>query len=137
MITHLLDTSVYSQRLRPRPIENVVSNWEALGDSRIAISTICEAELLYGLEKKNSPRLWREYDEYLKNKLVVLPLDQKAIEVYAKIKSALSSQGTVVGEFDLLIGATALSNGLKIATLNIRDFSKIPKLEVEDWSLTR
>ena len=134
MITHLLDTSVYSQRLKKHPVEEVVRRWSELGNSKLAISAICEAELLYGLEKKNSPRLWAEYEEYLKNALVMLPLDRKVIDFYAKTKASMSMQGLVVDELDLLIGATALANGLKLATLNERHFSKIPSLEVEDWS---
>lgn len=134
MISHLLDTSVYSQRLKRRPIDAVVQRWSALGDAKLAISTICEAEVLFGLEKKKSERLWAEYEHYLKNTLVQLTIDRKTIEVYAKIKAELSANGVVVGEFDLLIGATALANGLKLATINFRDFSKIPNLEVEDWS---
>jgi len=105
-----------------------------LGNSKLAISAVCEAELLYGLEKKSSPRLWAEYEEYLKNALVMLPLDRKAVEIYAKTKAAMSLQSLVVDEPDLLIGATALANGLKLATLNASDFSKIPNLQVEDWS---
>jgi len=46
----------------------------------------------------------------------------------------MSLQGLVVDEPDLLIGATALANGLKLATLNAGDFPKIPNLQVEDWS---
>jgi tRNA(fMet)-specific endonuclease VapC len=134
MITHLLDTSVYSQRLRRQPVENVILRWSALGDAKLAISTICEAELLFGLEKKNSPRLWGEYDHYLKHKLVVLPLDRKVIELYARTKSDLLASGVTVGEFDLLIGTTALANKLTLATLNVKDFAKIPSLKVEDWS---
>jgi len=134
VITHLLDTSVYSQRLRKRPLPGVIRRWSELGDSALAIATICEAEVLYGLEKKASPRLWTEYEHYLRHKLVVLPLDRKAIETYARIKAATQAGGAVVGEFDLLIGATALANGLTLATLNRRDFAKIPGLAVEDWS---
>jgi tRNA(fMet)-specific endonuclease VapC len=134
MITHLLDTSVYSQRLRRHPHSGTVRRWSELGNASLAISTICEAEVLLGLEKKASARLWTEYEHYLKNQLVVLPLDRKAIEIYARIKAETLSAGLSLGEFDLLIGATALANNLKVATLNTKDFSKIPNLVIEDWS---
>ena len=130
MITYLLDTSVYSQHINTK----IKAKRYELGNSKLAISAVCEAELLYGLEKKSSPRLWAEYEEYLKNALVMLPLDRKAVEIYAKTKAAMSLQSLVVDEPDLLIGATALANGLKLATLNASDFSKIPNLQVEDWS---
>lgn len=133
MITHLLDTSIYSQRLKRRPLKAVVRRWSELGDAKLAISTICEAEVLYGLEKKDSPRLWTEYEHYLKNKLVVLPLDRKVIGVYAKQKAELQGNGEVIGELDLLIGATAIAYKLKVATLNAKDFERVPGLMVECW----
>lgn len=77
MITHLLDTSVYSQRLKRKPIQAVVRRWSELGDAQLAISTICEAELLFGLKKKNAPRLWTEYEQFLKNRLVVFACDHR------------------------------------------------------------
>lgn len=134
MITHLLDTSVYSQRLKQRPAQTVVRRWSDLGDIQLAVSAICEAELLFGLEKKNSVRLWTEYEQFLKNRLLVLPLDRKTITIYAKLKAGLLARGFSVGDFDLLIGATALSNDLVLATLNRRDFARIDGLRVEDWS---
>jgi len=133
-ITHLLDTSVYSQRLRKSPVPGVVQRWSSLGNAALAISSICEAEILFGLEKKGSERLWAEYDHYLKNQLVLLPLDRSVLETYARIKAEMQTAGLVIGEFDLLIGATAIANKLILATLNTKDFSKIPGLVVEDWS---
>ena len=62
MLTHLLDTSVYSQRLKPQPVEAVVKKWSQLGNQRLAIAAACEAELLFGLTKRNSERLWTEYN---------------------------------------------------------------------------
>ena len=56
------------------------------------------------------------------------------IETYARIKAGTLRAGLSIGEFDLLIGATALANNLKVATLNTKDFSNIPNLVIEDWS---
>lgn len=134
-LTHLFDTSVYSQRLRRHPHPGTVRRWSGLGNTRCSVSTICEAEVLLGLEKRASSRLWTEYEHFLKNQLVVLPLDRKVIETYARIKAQTLSTGCVIGEFDLLIGATALANDLILATLDASDFSKIPGLRYEDWSV--
>jgi predicted nucleic acid-binding protein len=60
-LTHLLDTSVYSQRLRREPLESVVRRWSELGDDALAVSAIGEGELHFGLELKDSPRLRLEY----------------------------------------------------------------------------
>ena len=133
-LRYLLDKSVYSQRLRKSAHPKVVRRWSAEGDASLAISIICEAEVLYGLEKKDAPRLWLEYRGFLQNKLVVLPLDRKVIETYAKTKAEMQANGHTVAEFDLLIAATALAYQLTVATLNVRDFSKVSGLRFEDWS---
>ena len=135
MISHLLDTCVYSQRLRPKPLVSVMDRWMNLGDESLAISGICEAELRYGLARKNSVRLWREYREYLENRLVILPVDKPVADVFGEIKSETESHGKPRADFDLLIAATALAHRLVLATLNARHFDGIPGLHVQDWSL--
>jgi tRNA(fMet)-specific endonuclease VapC len=133
MLSHLLDTSIYSQRLRPQPIGSVVDRWKELGDSVLAISSICEAELHYGLSKKNSCRLWKEYHEFLENRLTLLPVDGRVAARYGSLKALREAEGKPVADFDLLIGATALEHGLCLATLNPRHFSGLPGLSVENW----
>lgn len=133
MLSHLLDTSVYSQRLKPKPHDSVVSRWRNLGNAALAISACCEAELLYGLEKRNSERLWHEYNHYLKDQLTLIPFGYKEAVQYASIRTELVSRGEPVADMDILIAATALANGLIVATLNTSHFARIPGLVVEDW----
>lgn len=132
-LTHLLDTSIYSQRLRPIPVAETVRRWRQLGDARLCIAAICEAEILYGLQKRDSTRLWQEYHAFLKDRLVVLPVDRNVAGRYARIKVACESMGQPRADFDLLIAATAIAHNLTLATLNFRHFHGIPDLRVEDW----
>jgi len=134
-MTHLLDTSVYSQRLRPKPLPGVMRRWQAAGDSALAVSSICEAELRYGLAKRGSRRLWQEYVRYLENRLVVLPVDKQVADALAELKASLERVGRPRADFDLLIAATCLVHRLILATANPRHFADIPDLPVEDWSL--
>lgn len=50
--------------------------------------------------------------------------------VHAGIGAALAVDGTAVPSHDLWIGATALVHGLSDATLDERDFARIPGLRV-------
>lgn len=131
--THLLDTSVYSQRLRPKPHPGVVRRWKRLGDHRMAISAICEAELLYGLEKRNSPRLWQEYRFALEGKLTIHPVDRGVVQRYATLKADMEASGHPRADFDLLIAATALRHNLILATGNMDHFKSISGLQIENW----
>ncbi len=133
MLTHLLDTSVYSQRLKPKPNKGVVRRWKTLGNETLAISACCEAELLYGLEKRDSERLWIEYETYLKDQLTLLPFGYSESVVYGRLRKQLVEAGKPVADMDLLIAATAFANGLVLATLNEKHFAQIPGLKVENW----
>jgi tRNA(fMet)-specific endonuclease VapC len=112
----------------------VERRWRALGDGALAISTISEAELLYGLEWKQSARLQAQYDCLLKDRLLVLDVDSVAARSFSHIKAVCRRRGFGASDLDFLIAATAKAHGLVLATLNIRHFSGMEGLPVEDWS---
>lgn len=133
-LTHLLDTSVYCQPLKPRPLAGVQQRWHTLGDEALATSAACEAELCYGLELKKSARLNSVYQSLLENRLTLLPIDGAVARVFGQIKAAARKKGFAASDLDFLIAATAKVHGLVLATLNVRHFDQIEGLAVEDWS---
>jgi len=135
MITHLLDTSVYSQPLKKRPLPSVIDRWSGLGDGSLAISAVCEAELMHGLWKRDVERLWADYRTILENRLLILPVDKSVADLFGQLRAHTEKIGTPRSEFDLLIAATARHHDLVIATCNVRHFVGLPGLRVEDWSV--
>jgi len=133
--THLLDTSVYSQLIRPAIPATVTARWQAVGDDAMVTSAICEAEVLYGIRKKGATRLLRDYEFVLKGRYDLLDIDAHVASTYADLRVACEAAGFTVGDMDLLIAATAKTHNLTVATLNYSDFSHIPGVAVEDWSL--
>ena len=133
-LTHLLDTSVYSQPIRRAPLRSVQRRWAALGDRSLSTSVICEAEVLQGLEAKGSERLWQAYRSVLKGRVHVLPVDIRVAELYARVQAASTRVGRTKPALDLLIAATALVHDLTLATCNVRHFDDVEGLTVEDWS---
>ena len=134
-ITHLLDTSVYSQSLRRKEgrNSNAVAWWERLGDSRLAVCVISDAEVRTGLIKNRSVRMTEKYEQTLKGSLPTYPIDESVAETFAQMKARQQLIGNEVADLDLLIAACARSHGLIVATLNHRDFSRIEGLAWEDW----
>jgi tRNA(fMet)-specific endonuclease VapC len=65
--------------------------------------------------------------------LTVLPLDEPADQHYADIRVALESAGKSIGNHDLFIAAHARSRGMTLVTHNLREFVRVPGLQVEDW----
>ena len=133
-LSHLLDTSVYCQPLKPKPLPSVQSRWRALGDDSVAISAVVEAEMLYGLELKQSRKLTAPYEALLKDRLHLFPVDAEVARCFAKIKAAAAKRrGHACSDLDFIIAATAKAHGLILATLNYRHFAGIEGLAVEDW----
>jgi len=132
--SYLLDTSVYCQPLRKRPLPSVVSRWQRLGDAALCVSVLCEAELLQGLEARDSASLWERHRDLLAGRLPVLPVTRDVVQVYATIAGPLMRRGTPRPVVDLLIAATAKHSGLILATLNVRHFAGLEGVAVEDWS---
>jgi tRNA(fMet)-specific endonuclease VapC len=61
----------------------------------------------------------------------VLPFDAEAISIFDELRS----QKVRVSTMDLRIAAIAISRDLVLLTRNVRDFSKVPKLVTEDWTV--
>lgn len=56
--------------------------------------------------------------------------DLKAARIRARTAAELAARGLTIGAHDLIIGDTALSNGYAVLTDNVREFGRVPGLEV-------
>lgn len=52
---------------------------------------------------------------------------------FAEEKAKLRKQGTMIDDFDLLIGATALKHDMVLVTDNVKHLSHIGNLQIENW----
>jgi len=104
----------------------------ALDRQAFCTSIIVACELRYGVLKKDSPRLTEKVDHLL-TQVTVLPLDAQVEQHYAEIRVALEKVGQPIGHNDLLIAAHARALDLILVTDNVREFSRIPGLAVENW----
>jgi len=64
---------------------------------------------------------------------VSLPFDDAAALVYGEIRSTLEKAGTPIGPNDLMIASIARTHGVILVTHNLKEFSRVPGLELEDW----
>lgn len=71
------------------------------------------------------------WDE-LFTKIAVLPFDENVFQHSVRIYRKLKSQSKLIEMPDILIAATALANNISVATLNVKDFSRIEGLEIID-----
>jgi len=127
----LLDTNILSD-LVCRPHGIVARRLERAGEGKVCTSIVVAAELRFGAAKCGSPRLTRQLDLIL-SAIDVLALDEPADRRYAELRNHLETRGAIIGHNDLLIAAHALSLNLSVVTANVREFSRVPGLAVENW----
>jgi tRNA(fMet)-specific endonuclease VapC len=102
--------------------------------AQVFISSITEAELLYGVARKSgATTLQRIVEEFLL-RITVLPWDSTAARQYGELRAQLESGGRPMGNLDLMIAAHALATGTILVT-NDRAFTQIRKLKTEDWTI--
>ena len=127
----LLDTNIVSDVVR-YPQGRVAAHIADIGDAIVATSIIVAAELHFGALRKKSPRLTAQLEVVLGG-LDILPFAAPADRIYGELRAHLESKGTPVGANDLLIAAHAIALGYTLVTDNVREFSRIKGLKVENW----
>ena len=70
----------------------------------------------------------------IKSQLNVHPFNEQAALKYGTIRAALEKQGNPISERDIQIASIAMANKLCVVTHNTREFGRIPRLRVEDWT---
>jgi len=128
---YMLDTDTVSFLVRKDT--SVIKNLIKHEDDEICISAISYAELCFGLEKKGSEKLFTEMN-LIMAKLSIVDFDDLQSELYGKIRLGLEKSGSPLGDMDMLIAAAALSADAILVTHNIKHFSKIKGIRVEDWT---
>lgn len=129
---YLLDTNACIQFLRDP--DSAVARRLALVSSReVALCTVVKAELYYGAQRSADPDHAMRVLSAFFGSLASLPFDDLAAEVYGRIRAHLARQGALIGPNDLLIASTALAYGATLVTHNVREFERVPDLQIEDW----
>ena len=99
----------------------------------IIIASIVKAELLLGAQKSNNPiKTGKIINEFLLP-FKILPFDDTASIIYAKIRGNLEKKGQLIGPNDLILAATVFANNGILVSNNEKEFRRIKGLKVENW----
>ena len=101
---------------------------------RKALSMITYAELYYGAKKSAFPEKNMAIVRKTAELFPVIEITRPVIETFADIKVYLSKKGLVITDFDIIIGATALTMNYTLVTNDLNHFQRIPGLKVENWA---
>lgn len=131
MSTYLLDTNIISVLVR-NSSGAAAQRIEHLDPGDLCTSIIVAADLRYGCAKKGSAKLLARVEAVLAF-VPILPLDISADGEYSGISARLEAAGQIIGMNDLLIAAHAYTHKVTLVTNNIREFSPIRGLKLENW----
>lgn len=130
MRKYLLDTNICVYFLKGQ--FNLDKGIEKAGTENCYISEVTIAELKFGAENsENKEKNRKTIDEFV-SKFTIIPIFN-SFDIYAKEKARLRKKGLPLDDFDLLIGATAITNDLTLVTRNTSDFERLEGVKIENW----
>lgn len=108
---------------------------EVLQRSRILVPAIVLFELRFSIAKSaRRKRNEQALEAFIANRIECPAFDDADAAEAAEIRAFLERSGTPIGPFDTLIAAQARRRRATLVTGNIREFSRVPALTVQDWA---
>jgi tRNA(fMet)-specific endonuclease VapC len=130
----LIDSSVLIEQERGRlDVHRIVSGRE---DEEFFLSVITASELLHGVHRALDPGVRARRSAWVEAVLERLPLlsvDLASARAHAQLWAELAARGELVGPHDLWLAAQCVAHGLGLATVNVREFARVPGLVLERW----
>jgi predicted nucleic acid-binding protein len=136
----VLDTNALSEALKPSP-SKIVLRWLAAQEpSAIFITTITEAEVLYGIELLPAGKRKSQLSAIIEKLFAedfqgrILSFDEDSARAFAKIVSGREAAGRPISQFDAMTAAIARSRGAAVATRNTNDFESCGIRVINPWT---
>jgi len=132
-LKYLLDTNICIYIAKQKPL-HIFTKFEELVIGEACMSTVTYGELFYGAQKSRHPQknltLLRELISLIPPLLIPI----EAGKYYGQVRAKLEQKGTPIGNNDLWIAAHALSLNVILVTNNLKEFERIPHLNLENWA---
>jgi tRNA(fMet)-specific endonuclease VapC len=99
----------------------------------LCISAVTYGELEYGIQKSMSPQRNRLAITQILLGIRIMDFDASAAAHFGDIFASLEKANMRIGDRDMMIAGHARSLGCTLVTDNLKEFTRVPDLEVEDW----
>ena len=103
--------------------------------SQIFISSVTVGELEYGCAKSKWGARSRNIMDMFLSPYEILPFTREDAILFGRLRAELAAKGQSIGPYDIQIAAQAFQRNLTVITHNTDEFSRVPGLMVEDWTL--
>ena len=128
----LPDTNACISLLRQRD-HRLIARWKSVKATDIVLCSITVYELRYGAQRSSDPAREHSKLDLFLSPFTSLPFDDLCARRCAEVRAELEAAGNVIGPHDLQIAAIALQHQLTLVTHNLREFTRITGLKVDDW----
>ncbi|HED36845.1 MAG TPA: type II toxin-antitoxin system VapC family toxin [Ignavibacteria bacterium] len=129
---YLLDTNTCIKYLNGTS-DKIKNKFVEYSFTEMFLCSVVKSELIFGAHKSGNPVKNLKKMNLFFEPFISLPFDDNCANIYGVIRSTLEKKGTPIGPNDLLIASIALSYKLILVTHNIREFKRVPNLNIEDW----
>ena len=131
MKKYLLDTNMCIFYIKGQ--YNLHAKISEIGDRYCYISEVTVAELKYGVQNSSfTEKNQSTINEFIADFAVILMYN--SLNIYAQEKARLKRSGTIIPDFDILIGSTAINNDMVMVTNNVAHFNRLENIIIEDWT---
>lgn len=133
-MNYLLDTNICIYAINNR-FPKLTDKLLSIAPDDIAISSITIGELEYGAAKSKWGERTRQTLYAFLSNFAVLPFDNADAICFGNLRAALALAGTPIGAYDVMIAAQGLTRRLTVVTNNTSEFSRVPRIMLEDWTI--
>ncbi len=130
---YMLDTNICIYAIKHNP-EKVYQKLQEHEPEEICISSVTYAELVHGVEKSAVVEKNRIALSLLLSNIEILSFDANAADEYGRIRANLEKKGTPIGPLDMMIAGHAKSVGYIVVTNNVKEYSRVDGLVIENWA---
>jgi len=130
---YMLDTNICIYAIKHKP-EKVFQKLQEVEPEDVCVSSVTYAELVHGVEKSVAVEKNRLALSMLLANIEILDCDVDAADCYGKIRADLEKKGTPIGPLDMMIAGHAQSHGYTVVTNNVKEFSRVMDLKIENWA---
>jgi tRNA(fMet)-specific endonuclease VapC len=128
-VKYLLDTNVVSALMARN--RRVGERFRGAGLRQCGVSSISVQELHFGAYRSDRTAFYlATYDDV---DIDVLDFDAEDGQAAGQLRARLATADRLIGAYDILIAGQALARDLVLVTHNVREFSRVDGLKVEDW----
>ncbi len=124
---YLVDSDYVADYLGARP--SAIQLLSSFAKDDLAISLITYGEIYEGIHFGRDPQKTTDVFQSFLRSVVILAPTQPIMQQFARIRGELRRTGKIIGDFDILIAATAIQHHLTLVTRNLKDYQRIPGLK--------